>query len=130
MACRKYTKIYNEMWNFKLISCVYWTYTGLLYVSNSNQTTAYTYCLRESQSSCPFTSMCCCTVAVVKNLEALIPDYVIYPYLRLTWIFPSFVSILGHVHTVYKYISWDILVRYDMMPTSRNFICCRCGQLK
>ena len=47
--------------------------------------------------SCPFASICCCTVAVVKNLEALVLDPAIHPYLRSTWIVPSFVSILEYV---------------------------------
>ena len=56
--------------------------------------------------SCPFASICCCTVAVVKNLEALVLDHAIHLYLRSTWIAPSFVSILEYVYTVI-YILWS-----------------------
>ena len=74
------------------------------------------YCLKASQS-CPFTSICCCTVAVVKNLEALVLDHAIDTYLRSRWIVPSFVSILGYVYTVIY-----ILVRHGMPEVYEDII--------
>ena len=76
----------------------------------------HTVCLKASQS-CPFTSMCCCTVAVVKTLEALVLDHAIHLYLRSTWIVPSFVSILEYVYTVIY-----ILVRHGMPEVYENIL--------
>ena len=74
------------------------------------------YCLKASQS-CPFTYICCCTVAVVKNLEALVLDHAIHTYLRSRWIVPSFVSILEYVYTVIY-----ILVRHGMPEVYGNIM--------